>query len=477
MKTNRRTFSRAILGGLAAGGLSAQWSAKAAEHVSDFDRFGGWTARRFGATGFFRTEHDGRRWWLVTPEGHAFLSFGINHLYPDLFRQKFNHEAWTKNLGGADLSNWSQFAPALRKWFLATCRDYGFNTVGVHNALQIVNQPQPALPYMRPIRFVDIPHWKMDVTDASFRDVFSQEFARHCDALAREAAVPGDPFLIGYSMTDCPLLTEEDCRERTDVIGGARRRSRIGWPRRLRNLGASAAGKHAWVRTMQEIYRGVIANFNATYATSFDSFDALAAASNWRPDTDRSNGNETRDNIEFLKRVVEKYYQVTRDAIRRYDRNHLFFGDKLNANTDSIDTVLRITSRYTDVVMYQMYARYEVQQPGLDRWSKIANKPFVNGDSAFTMIAPHMPRPYGPVADSLEQRTEWTDEFFRRSFARPEFVGWHYCGLIDATQQVARKQARQHSGLMTAFGQPYPILQQVIRRCVDDMYQLASQPA
>ena len=98
-------------------------------------------------------------------------------------------------------------------------------------------------------------------------------------------------------------------------------------------------------------------------------------AEGWRPHTDLSNGNETRDNIEFLQKVVEKYYQTTRDAIRRYDSNHLFVGDKINANTDAVDTLLPITSQFTDIVFYQMYARYEVQKPGLDRWYRIADKP------------------------------------------------------------------------------------------------------
>ena len=71
---------------------------------------------------FFRVEKDDR-WWLVTPEGHAFLSFGINHLYPDLFRQEYNRGSWQKQLGVEKLEDWSRFAPALRAWFLQTCHD------------------------------------------------------------------------------------------------------------------------------------------------------------------------------------------------------------------------------------------------------------------------------------------------------------------------------------------------------------------
>jgi len=471
----RRSFLQAAAAGALSQGLLGSASASGAAPASSRDRFGGWTGKKFKATGFFRVEKD-ERWWLVTPEGNAFLSWGINHLHPDLWKQDYNRQAWQKRLGLSDLRG-REFAPALKAWFLTTCREYGFNTAGVHTELSIINTPRPSIPYMQPIRFVDIAHWKPDIPDSNFLDVFSDEFAQHCDRMAKRLAAPAreDPFLLGYSMTDCPLLTEEDCRERPDVIGGARRKARIGWPRRLRNFGADAPGKKAYVQTMQDMYRGKIGHFNETYGTRFDSFDALAAAEDWRPHTDLSNGNETRDNVEFLKRVVATYYQTARDAIRRYDPNHLFFGDKINANTDTMDTVLPVTSQYTDVVFYQMYARYEVQKPGLDRWSKLVDKPIINGDSSYTMITDTMPRPYGPAADNLQQRAEWTAEFFRNAFARPEFVGWHYCGLIDAPNRIQRKRDRQHSGLLNGYGEPYPELKKALTACTDDMYGIASR--
>ena len=440
----------------------------------DSDRFGGWTGKKFEATGFFRAEKDDR-WWLVTPDGNAFLSCGINHLHPDLWNQDYNREAWKKRLSLNDL-NGPEFRTALRAWFLQTCREWGFNTVGVHNSLPVVNSPQPSMPYIQPIHFVEIPHWKTEIPDHNFVDVFADEFMRRCDRMAKQLAAPvkDDPFLLAYAMTDCPLFTEEDCRERPDVIGGARRKARIGWPRRLRNLPAAAPGKRAYVETVKDLYRGEIRDFNSTYGTKFNSFAALATAEQWRPQTDLSNGNETRDNIEFLKRVVFRYYRTARDAIRRYDTSHMFFGDKINANTDALDTVLPITSQFTDLVFYQMYARYEVQKPGLDRWSKLVDKPLINGDSAFTMITDSMPRPYGPVADSLEQRADWTEEFFRSAFARPEFVGWHYCGLIDASNRVPRKRARQHSGLIDGDGEPYPALKKTLVECTENMYTIAT---
>lgn len=477
MKISRRDFNKTILASLVGAGMTGLGRVRGATAAStDRDRFGGWKGRTFKATGYFRVEKD-ERWWLVTPEGNAFLSFGINHVEPDLFRQTYNREAWQKRLGVADLDDAAKFTPALRSWFLGTIREYGFNTVGVHNALPVLNRPTPAVPYLQPIVFLDIPHWRPLVPDTNFQDIFAPEFAAHCERLAKQIAAPlkDDPFLLGYAMTDCPLFTEEDCRERPDTIGGAPRASRIGFPRRLRNLGPDAPGKQAYVRTVRKLYRDRIEDFNTTYGMTFRSFDALAAAVDWRTRTELSNASETRDNVEFLHAVVDQYFRTAKEAIRRYDPNHLFVGDKLNGNTDAMDTVLPVTSRYTDVVLYQMYGRYEVQQPGLNRWSKLAGKPLINGDSAFTMFTDTMPRPFGPVADNLAQRAQWTDEFFRSAFARPDFVGWHYCGLIDASQRIPRKQDRQHSGLLDGFGNPYPEIQQALKAASAELYDIATR--
>ena len=39
--------------------------------------WGGYRQKTFEATGWFRTQHDGQRWWLVDPEGCAFFSNGV----------------------------------------------------------------------------------------------------------------------------------------------------------------------------------------------------------------------------------------------------------------------------------------------------------------------------------------------------------------------------------------------------------------
>ena len=69
---HRRNFLKLLFTGLATGYIYANNPLNNFDYL-DRDRFGGWRCKQFKASGFFRTEHDGKRWWLVTPEGNAFI--------------------------------------------------------------------------------------------------------------------------------------------------------------------------------------------------------------------------------------------------------------------------------------------------------------------------------------------------------------------------------------------------------------------
>ena len=53
------------------------WAKKHNRYPDDWSEYGGWQKKRFPATGWFHRVHDGRRWWLVDPEGCAFFSNGM----------------------------------------------------------------------------------------------------------------------------------------------------------------------------------------------------------------------------------------------------------------------------------------------------------------------------------------------------------------------------------------------------------------
>jgi hypothetical protein len=439
--------------------------------VDQLDRFGGWTGRQFEATGFFRTEHDGQRWWLVTPEGNAFISFGVNHYHKYLWTQDYNRAHWVENFGATQPYD-PAWLDGYHKAAVADCRRLGLNSFGIHTDESLLVPPYgPLLPYVRRYEPADLTHYR-NPTPENFVDVFDPAFVARCDAVAREMAKPfaDDPMVLGYCMSDLPIFSDTWARYKRSTT----------WPRRLRNLAGDAPGKQAYMLCIRKRYADVAA-FNAAYGTTFATWNELAAAPDWRPDTDFSNQSELEDNHAFLLVCVDKYYSVAKAALRRVDANHLFLGDKLNANGDCFESVVEVTSRHTDVVSVQYYARWEEQEALLDRITAKANKPFLNGDSSYAVPTEMAPAPHGTrtrgmrmAAKDQAERAAWTRDFCEGLFARPDGVGWHMCGVIETWKTMKGKEEAQHTGIMTPTGEFYPEMEQAVQQISSRLYDIAS---
>lgn len=444
-----------------------------AEFLAHRDKFGGWPAYRFKPTGFFRLEKRDR-WWFVTPEGNAFLSLGMNHVHQSWLNQAHNAEHWRKAFG-AERYRDEKWKAGLRAKVVSDMDAFGYNTLGVHNSFGDF-VPHIEAAWIKPILFVVNNHSRAGA-EWEFPDVFSKEFERHCDAVAKKeiAETRDDPWLLGYAMTDCPILTEIDAAPRpTHVYGSVRTGGRT-WPRVIRNLPASSPGKQAYVELMRSRHSSWILQFNEVYGTQFTNWDELLKAVDWRPDADLTNGKELQDNHAFLEKVAERQYSVMTGAVRRHDPNHLIFGDKLNANTDSGDAVVHITSKYTDLVFYQMYGRFAEQRPVLARWAEKTDKPFFNGDGSFAAPHVNMPNPHGPHAVDQEHRAELAEEFCEKMFRRGDFVGWSVCGWVDTWNSMAQKKHKQHSGIQDAFGKSYEPLRRTLSEFSRRMYRVAGR--
>ncbi len=125
------------------------------------DRFGGWTGKQFKATGFFRTEHDGTRWWLVTPEGNAFISFGVNHYHAGWWAQDYNRDHWVKTFGAK--RPWDQaWQKGFRDAALADLRRLGLNTLGIHTDAPMLTEPpgKALFPYVKRYEPLVLSHYR-----------------------------------------------------------------------------------------------------------------------------------------------------------------------------------------------------------------------------------------------------------------------------------------------------------------------------
>jgi len=157
----------------------------------DYCEYGGYRSAEAKATGFFRVEQAGGRWWFVDPHGHLFLSMGSN------------------GLGGPRRAPAAAAEPNPATGVLARRLDaWGFNTGSEQTK-------RPFTAYVRPPRgpntFLGLP------------DVYSDEFARSVDeAAARECTQRKEnPLLLGYFIGNEPPWGDRESEVVDLILAGS----------------------------------------------------------------------------------------------------------------------------------------------------------------------------------------------------------------------------------------------------------------
>ena len=282
--------------------LRSQLTAAQDQHPhADFSRWGEWKKKRFDATGFFRTHHDGDRWWLVDPDGYVFWSAGV-----DCFgfgaEQESNHAglnkalSWLPDRNGEYAGIFSEgndchslinffkanfiraFGPTGAKtaWAqiaLAELRRLRFNTVANWSDWEVARNG--GFPYVRPLK-LEFRHTPMVFRD--FPDVFHPGFATDAATFAGQLEeTREDPAFIGFFLMNEPTWGDA----------------------------AQTPAEGMW--------------FNAPDSRSRKTFVEFLA--------ERHAGEPAREDFEAFSTVmVEKLYSGLSAACRSVDPNHLNLG-------------------------------------------------------------------------------------------------------------------------------------------------------
>lgn len=121
--------------------------------------------------------------------------------------------------------------------------------------------------------------------------------------------------------------------------------------------------------------------------------------------------------------LATRYYQVMRDAIRRYDARHLILGDRYDANCLLPDALLRAASPYVDVVSLQDFDTDHASMSGrMSRVAGITGRPVLLCDALVTMR---------PLVDAAAPPQAYADGWLslvRAARAVPACIGIHACG-------------------------------------------------
>ena len=178
----------------------------------ELSRYGGLLSEQHPASGFFKAQKIGSRWWLIDPEGHPQIRMALNAVYrrtrsssvgalpPDI-------QAHVTAEGGA-------------LWTAETVemlRDLRVNSLGRWSEDKVFRDTGARVPYVTSLQFMAAFGESLKVTHdkyghRGYRDncipVFHPDFPAFCDAYARKKVGPlaDDPYLVGhYTDNEMPV--------------------------------------------------------------------------------------------------------------------------------------------------------------------------------------------------------------------------------------------------------------------------------
>jgi hypothetical protein len=391
--------------------------------------YGGYKDTKARATGFFRCEKIDGRWWFVDPDGHFFLSAGSDVMTPwmetrtdgrsSLFQSTPPAELQSprrrEREAGASFFTWNLFrrygSDWLPKWADRTVQRmdaWGLNTVAnwSHNALWDSKKKAYAIPLGR---------WETAVNYLGLPDVFSDEFLRNVDESARRQCESrkDDPWLLGYFLANEPPFPQKEQQTAQLILSGQD------------------------TATQRELKRWL------------------------------AEGDTPERRNEFVDRALERYIQVTSDAVRKYDPNHLNLG--MRSGGRPTDAEIR-AARAFDVYSVNIYD-YEVKADRVRRIAELTGKPILIGEFHFGTPGRGLAASLVQVRDQAERGVAYR-YYVENAFAMPEMIGTHWFQWADQPSTGRFDGENYNIGLVDVTDRPYPELIEALKAAHRRLYRV-----
>lgn len=323
---------------------------------------------------FFKLEKIKNRWWLLDPEGNPFFSVGINHVDPASMRYPENIERWRTKYNGSTLQ-WlkESVKPNLKKW--------GFNTVGWEQEVTVRQWKHSRAFTYDEHQALGMPYCRM----LPFAETHQwEQHTAHFDFFSRE--------WIEW----CEYVARDHCAEFSDDPN---------------LIGYFYSDCPTWIHTRPH--------------------------NNWRGpifDPDKLKNEEGKKE---LKALAKQYYKTIHDAIRKYDANHLIFGDRYEANQPIAMEVIEEALPYVDVLSFQDF-RDPVTH--LEEWYNKTGKPVLLADAARIKWQTE-------PGEFTRNNGQWYTDTLHELYKQDGCIGFHLCGAYQ------RNKARRY-GLLDEYENP-----------------------
>ncbi len=420
---------------------------------SEWSKYGGWKAKRFKATGFFRTQHDGQRWWLVDPEGYAFLSVGVDCIrltssgpvtgIEDLFewlpgenetiytealtmgRNAKNMDFYRSNMIRAYGDKWKE------KWSSVTAglmRKYNVNTVGNWSDINFARENK--ISYVLPLnRF---PSTEVQLY-RDFPDVFSEEYLASSVEFAKQLnEYKDDPYLVGYFLRNEPQWAFGYHNLAFEMFG----------------TNQESASKHAFITWVSSKYNKDVASFNKSWNINLKDFESLSTMTF----KNMPSVNADSDFYAFSTIMVKRYIDIPCDEVVKIDKNHLNLG--MRYAWISSDLLYKAGERF-DVFSINGYG---YNPPATAEIARISGKPVMIGEFHHGAVDRALPATGITGVLSQAERAAAYRYYIEQGFARPELIGMHYFQWVDQPYYGRFDGENYNIGVVTITNTPYPEL-------------------
>lgn len=448
--------------------LQTEKSVSNASFPKGWSQYGGLKAIRFEATGFFRIQHDGKRWWFVDPEGCAFLSTGINCItssqsgvYNDMedllewMPQKDGKYASIYSTQG-DLKRIDYFQANqmrvygdqwLEKWKATTpkmMKQWRFNTVGNWSDKDF--RKQSGLPYVHHMN--GFPSTEIYLF-RDFPDVYAPEYRNSAAEYALQLLpMKEDKLLLGYFLCNEPKWAFGDNVVAYEMFATNQLSyTKLEFVRWLNN-------KYKDIRSFNSMWNLYLGSIDEILLKIFKDYPSEASKIDFR---------------EFTAIMVDEYVKVVCEEAKKVDPNHLNLGMRYAwISTD----VLVKPARYFDVLSMSAYT--SPVPPPTEEISRISGRPILLSEWHFgCALDGGLPSSGLQTAISQAERGKAYRTYAENGFSRPEIVGMHWFQWTDQALLGRRDGENYNIGLLDACSLPYHDLVEGARKTHERMYDLA----
>ena len=462
---------------------------------ADRNGYGGWTAGpQLKATGRFRTEKIGGKWWLVDPDGRLFWSFGpvrvtassgMTPMNGDTFKIRRGHSIPDRDCFFSELPpppDSSDATPFSRFWtthdrlllpffqargqtriydFTSSnlyrkygkdyyaifsdlvhkrLRSWGANTIANSSDLEICLMDRTPFAervecQSRPIAGSAAHWWK-------FRDPWDESFSKGVTAaLEKNGRSAHDPWCIGFFVDN-------------EINWGSHPSQLAEW---TLQSPADQPAKVACVEFLQAKY-GEVARMNAVWESAYSDWDDLLHSVHLPGD------GAKKDLEAFTGVIVDEYFRRTRAAVKAFDKDLLYLGCRFSGN--GRPWVIAACAKYCDVVSYNIY-RDDV----LDwRLPQDIDAPVMVGEFHFGATD------RGPFGTGVRQAKDQNDRaeklkgYVRSALDNPQIVGVHWHQFADQATSGRFCGEGLQVGWTDICDRPYPETIKAVREVGAELY-------